>query len=98
MLMDESNALSCSSNTTSPDSKFWSDFLSPPNFPTSLLFFLFILLSLSLYPLRCYKSFQQSTPSAPVLLEVEDSSRILPALEVILGGFATFRLERRSRK
>ena len=57
-------SLSLLIKNTSPDSKSWSDFLSPPNFPTSLLFFFSILLSLSLYPLRCYKSSQQSTPSA----------------------------------
>jgi hypothetical protein len=82
---------------TSPDSKSWSDFLPPQNFPTSLLFFLSILLSLSIL------SDDTNLPNnqvnwLPVFLEVEDSSCISQALEVILGGFATFCLERRNRK
>ena len=52
--MQMSKDLSCSSDT-SPDSKSWSDFLSPPTFPTCFLFFLSKLLSLSL-SLRCYNS------------------------------------------
>ena len=91
-------SLFASSKITSPDSKSWSDFLSPPNFPTSLLFFLSILLSLSLSSqmLQIFPTINSIGFRSYLKWRIPPASR--QALEVILGGFATFCLERRSRK